>query len=236
MAQKFRLFAGPNGSGKSTMFKRFKHQKIIHTEIYVSADSIEVTLKEKKQFYFPAYRIQATQEEFINHIESSSLFKRIKDKATFLASCKIKSGILTIENTAINSYHASFVATYLVDKIFETKQSFCFETVMSHPSKIELFKIAKKYNYKTYLYYLYTNNVEANIARVKFRAAQGEHDVPEAKIRDRYKKSLQLLKDALEATETAYIFDTSTLETVNVLYKKNNNIEKYHELPKITNL
>ena len=62
MAQKFRLFAGPNGSGKSTMFNRFKHQKIIHTEIYVSADSIEVTLKEKKQFYFPAYRIQATQE------------------------------------------------------------------------------------------------------------------------------------------------------------------------------
>lgn len=236
MAQKFRLFAGPNGSGKSTLFKDLRQAKVIHTEIYISADSIEVTLKNKKQFYFPAYRIQANQEEFIAHIKQSSLFKRIEHKEIFLKSCTIQSGILKIENTEINSYHASFVATYLVDKLFETKQSFCFETVMSHDSKIELLKKAKSLKYKIYLYFLYTNDVKLNIGRVKLRAQQGEHDVPEEKIKSRYLKSLSLLPNVLELAETAYVFDTSSLPATIVLQKCHNKIEKYQELPKITKL
>ena len=236
MAQKFRLFAGPNGSGKSTLFKDLCRDKIIHTEIYISADSIEVTLRTKKQFYFPAYRIQANHDEFIKYINQSTLFKRIENKAIFLNNCKIKSGILTIENAEINSYHESFVATYLVDKLFEIKQSFCFETEMSHQSKVDILKKAKQFGYKTYLYYLYTIDMNVNVASVKLRAKQGEHDVPEEKIKSRYLKSLSLLPNVLELAETAYVFDTSSLPATIVLQKHHNKIEKYQELPKITKL
>jgi predicted ABC-type ATPase len=236
MPSKFRLFAGPNGSGKSTLFKNLKQQKIIHTEIYVSADSIEETLRIKNKFYFPAYRIQANQKEFIEHVINSTLFEKIENKTTFTNSIKIKSGILTFENTDINSYHASFVASYLVDNLFKTKQSFCFETVMSHISKIRLIENAKNKGYKTYLYYLYTNNVKLNIGRVKLRVQQGEHDVPERKIRDRYTKSISLLPEALKHSDVAYLFDTSNFPSKIVLQKHHNYIKKFEPLPKFINL
>ncbi|HKO81524.1 MAG TPA: hypothetical protein VJU78_14065, partial [Chitinophagaceae bacterium] len=72
-----------------------------------------------------------------------------------------------VKKKQINSYHASFIATYLVNKLLLTGQSFCFETVMSHISKVQLLAEAKQAGYKTYLYFVFTDNVELNIARVK---------------------------------------------------------------------
>lgn len=78
--------------------------------------------------------------------------------------------------------------------------------------------------------------MNVNVASVKLRAKQGEHDVPEEKIKSRYLKSLSLLPNALELAETAYVFDTSSLPATIVLQKHHNKIEKYQELPKITKL
>jgi len=59
---RFRMFAGPNGSGKSSLYNHLRNQKIIHTEIYVSADRIEAELKIKKRFVFNAYRISTNED------------------------------------------------------------------------------------------------------------------------------------------------------------------------------
>ena len=47
---RFRLFAGPNGSGKTYVFKQFRKAGIIHTEIYVNADRIEIILQKIEPF------------------------------------------------------------------------------------------------------------------------------------------------------------------------------------------
>lgn len=112
---RFRLFAGPNGSGKTFFFKHLKANGVIKTEIYVSADKIEADLKKKSEFNFNAYRVKVSDKEFKQHILNDGLYESKINDSSFLKAIKIVSGVLTIKPTRkkINSYHASFIATYL---------------------------------------------------------------------------------------------------------------------------
>lgn len=223
MPSKFRLFAGPNGSGKTFLFNFLKENNYIHTEIYISADRIEKTLKDKMSFNFNAYRISTTEIEFKEYIKKSSLYKKVP--ADLMNDFNIEKGVLlfTKNKTAINSYHAAFIAQYLVDKLFETKQSFCFESVISHPSKIDIVQKAKEYGYESYLYFIYTEDVDLNILRVKLRTQYGMHDVPVEKIKSRFLKSFKVMKEILNVVDNAYIINNSN-EMKIVLQKKDNKI------------
>lgn len=225
MINRFRIFAGPNGSGKSTLFEQLKATGQIHTGIYVNADKIEKQIKANQSFNFNAYRVIVNESDFIQLIRNSGLYNATLKDSSFIDKLELKSGILKInlKKTAINSYHASFIAMYLVEVLLKSKQSFCYETVMSHPSKIELLKMAKKAGYKTYLYFLFTDNPELNIERVKLRAKQGLHNVDPIKIKERYYRSFQLLQDAANYSDIAYIIDNSS-EAKTVIEKRKNKL------------
>lgn len=218
MQPKFRLFAGPNGSGKSSLFKYLKDKDIIHTEIYVSADRIEADLRKRKKFNFNAYRVRVSEAEFKEHIQSSDLFARIKSQKQFLKSIQLKGGVLRGDKLKTDSYTASFIATYLVEKLFETSQSFCFETVMSHISKVEILEMANKAGYKTYLYFVFTENPALNELRINLRVKLGGHAVISKKIYERYYRSFGLLKKALAKAQIAFLINNS-LE-FNIVAKK----------------
>lgn len=68
--------------------------------------------------------------------------------------------------------------------------------------------------YRTYLYYVATEDPVINISRVKYRVKMGGHSVPEDKIISRYQRSLDLLIEATQFTNRAYIFDNSTHEHI----------------------
>ena len=83
---------------------------------------------------------------------------------------------------------------------------------MSHPSKVLFMAKAQELSYRTYLYYIATDDPEINISRVRYRVEkQGGHAVPEDKIISRYHRSLELLFEAIRYTNRAYIFDNSAL-------------------------
>ena len=63
---------------------------------------------------------------------------------------------------------------------------------------------------KTYLYYVSTVDPQINIARVKYRVSVGGHPVPEQKIIERYYRSMDLLMQAIECCDRAYLFDNSS--------------------------
>ena len=86
----------------------------------------------------------------------------------------------------VNSYLASVASDFLRQKLMEQKMSFTLETVMSHPSKIELLTQAQASGYRTYLYFVATDDPAINISRVKSRVKLGGHNVPEDKIAERY--------------------------------------------------
>lgn len=96
---------------------------------------------------------------------------------------------------------------------------------MSHVSKVEIIKLAKQFGYKTYLYFVFTDNVNLNITLVKLRVKAGQHHVDEGLIRSRYPRTFSLLPMALLAVDEAYIIDNSSLE-INVVAEKKNNLLK----------
>lgn len=109
--------------------------------------------------------------------------------------------------------------------MIEQGVSFSFETVMSHSGKIEFMDIARQEGYKAYLYYIATSDSEINVDRVKKRVQDGGHDVPKRKIKSRYKRSLNLLIDAYEIADKAYIMDSSKKEST-VVFEKSDGREQ----------
>ena len=49
--------------------------------------------------------------------------------------------------------------------------------LMSHPSKLEFLQIARKEGYKTYLYFVFTDDLNTNLARAQLRVSDGGHAV-----------------------------------------------------------
>jgi len=98
---------------------------------------------------------------------------------------------------------------FLRQKLLEQKQTFTFETVMSHESKVNLLGQAQKAGYRTYLYFVATDDPAINVSRVRNRVRLGGHDVPQDRIEKRYHRSLELLFAAIRYTNRAYIFDNS---------------------------
>lgn len=207
---RFRLFAGPNGSGKTHLFDFLRSQSFIHTEVYVNADEIEKKLSATLKFHFNAYHVKVSDKDFKRHIRQSGILKKIPNKS-FLDKIHIAAGVLKmqIRKSELNSYIASFVASYLSEKLIESKQSFCYETVLSHPSKLKLLELAREKNYKTYLYFVFTNDWHLNAERIKLRVKQGGHSVDKKKVEQRYYRSLKLFSQAAKLCSSAYLIDNS---------------------------
>ena len=109
---------------------------------------------------------------------------------------------------------------YCMDKVenyIKEGRSFCYETVLSHPSKLELIKKAKEEGYTVISTFVYTSSPDINVARVAERTKQGGHNVPKDKIIARYYRSLELANE-LEKLSTEFLkFDNSVdlpVETV----------------------
>jgi predicted ABC-type ATPase len=80
---------------------------------------------------------------------------------------------------------------------------------MSHPGKVEFLGEAQSMGFRTYLYFVATDDPEINLSRVANRVRLGGHFVPADKVIQRYHRSLELLLDAIRHTNRAYIFDNS---------------------------
>ena len=69
---------------------------------------------------------------------------------------------------------------------------------MSFPDKLEFLRKAQLKGYRTYLYYVATDDPDINISRVRNRVQLGGHSVPEDKIVNRYYRSLDFLMEAVQ--------------------------------------
>jgi predicted ABC-type ATPase len=225
------MFAGPNGSGKSTLIKEIKNK--FSVGFYVNADDIEKELSVSKFIDCNNYLPILVNQKDWNYFKSiiSSNDTRVTSK--ILDSIEIKNGILT-NKSETNSYIAAVIVEFLRQILLQNNSSFSFETVMSHVSKVDFIKKAKDKGFKTYLYFISTQDPLININRVKIRVSKGGHTVDQEKIVKRYYHSLELLSQAFLIADRAFIFDNSTDdETQNLLIeKKGDNVEVFvDEIP-----
>jgi predicted ABC-type ATPase len=202
---RLRMFAGPNGSGKSTLKSVIGSQLL---GVYVNPDEIEKEIAARDFLDLEAFGVRTTREEVLTFFQNSALLQKadLLDEADQLS---FNDGKLDFYAVIVNAYFASVAADFLRHKLIEAGTSFTFETVMSSPDKIALLQKARQRGYRTYLYYVATEDPIINISRVRHRVKMGGHPVPEDKIVSRYERSLDLLVEAIRHTNRAYIFDNS---------------------------
>ena len=206
--KRLRILAGPNGSGKTTVYKDISRVAHFSFGIFVNADEIELCLKTKGYMSFVEYGIDVYPEEFLEGYKS---FPKSKESSVSEKDFAIKNNVITVSNPEkVDSYFACYIASFLRDKMLTAGvETITMETVMSHPSKLELIKKAHELGYRVYLYYVTTNDSFINVERVKARMALGGHGVSEDKVHSRYKRSLEILFDAMMLSDRAFLFDNS---------------------------
>jgi len=111
-----------------------------------------------------------------------------------------------------NSYEAAAIAAKLRTSYLKKGLSFCFETVFSHPSKIDFVAEAKSQGYEIILVYIHLETSELNLARIAQRVSEGGHSVPEEKVLTRIPRTVSNIHDVLPLVDTAQIYDNSSLQ------------------------
>lgn len=202
---RLRMFAGPNGSGKSTLKSMIRPELL---GIYINPDEIEKEIREHNFLDLQSYGITTSQQELLDFFTKSSVLKENDSHADLLNLC-FNDGKLIFHDAITNPYFPSAASDYIYNKLISSGKSFTFETVMSFSGKIDLLKRAQAKGYRTYLYYIATEDPDINISRVNHRVKMGGHSVPKDKIVNRYQRSLDLLMEAVQVTHRAYIFDNS---------------------------
>jgi predicted ABC-type ATPase len=180
------VLAGHNGSGKSTLW----YDKL--------ADSIQYPLVNADRL-------------------TLSLLPELEDK-------KLKPWATRLRDEDENWQRLSQESVQLLMGLIRArKMSFDYETVFSHlvkqtngpptSSKIDAIKTLQREGYFVVLMFVGLANAELSIARVATRKSMGGHDVPEEKLRSRFKRTQQAVKIASFIADATLMFDNSrTLE------------------------
>ncbi|WP_416467274.1 zeta toxin family protein [Pseudomonas sp. LFS044] len=202
---RLRVFAGPNGSGKSTIKADVPPAL---TRFFVNADELEKEAKATGFIDLLPFGIESTLPELVNFHVSHYLIrqKKLIEPAKKL---RLQGNSVDYRGLDIDSYFASVISDYIRQHLLERRASFSFETVMSHPSKVEFMHQAQARGYRTYLYFVSTENPAINIDRVAIRVQEGGHPVRPDLVRKRYSRALDLLPDAIAVSNRAYVFDNS---------------------------
>jgi predicted ABC-type ATPase len=116
---------------------------------------------------------------------------------------------ILVGNPMTQSYEAARIVEQQRLGWVAQRQSFAFETVMSHPSKLIQLQQAKDVGYVVEIYYVSTVDPRYNILRVADRVSAGGHDVPPQKVVERYYRSLSLLPLAIEIADQVTLVDNT---------------------------
>lgn len=209
--KRLRIFAGSNGSGKSTLV-RLVEKLNVDLAIYINADDLKIALNSDRRLDFEKYNLKLDFKHLKTIFKNSSLFI-FAEGDELLSELLYQENLLLISNkVTVNDYFTSFLSDYLRTQLLILGKKFTFETVMSHPSKLDFIRNAKAQGYRIYLYFISLDNPELSIARVKARVQQGGHDVPTNKLIDRYDRTMNLLLEAIRISDRAFIFDNSYSE------------------------
>lgn len=202
---KLRIFAGPNGSGKTSLVNNFP--TAIKLGIVVNADDIEKEFRQKGKLNITSFGVKFDKKSLLAHFRRGIC--STKSISFTYTDLTVTQNNLTLKNAVINSYIAADIAEYIRIKLLDAKISFSFETVFSHPSKIEFIKQARAKGYRVYLYFIATESSDINISRVENRVAKFGHHVEPKLIISRYHRTLDNLFEAVKLTNRAYLFDNS---------------------------
>ena len=98
------------------------------------------------------------------------------------------------------------------ERLLAQQQSFVSETVFSHPSKLQLLAEAKARGFEVVLYVVCLDEPRRLLARVQQRVHEGGHSVPANKVLERYPRTVENLRQAVQQVPLAMLFDATDTE------------------------
>jgi predicted ABC-type ATPase len=116
-----------------------------------------------------------------------------------------------------HSYQAAQLAEQQRNNLLLSGTSFCFETVYSHPSKIDFAARAKALGYGVIMVVIHLEQAGLNAARVAQRVSEGGHSVPTANLPNeevisRIPRMLAQVKASIPLCDQVRILDNSSAE------------------------
>ena len=146
-----------------------------------------------------------------NGAGKSTLYeKRIKPgtDAPFINADRIQKLEMT-DQSAEGAYEAARIAEARRQTFLAERSDFVTESTFSHPSKNKLLEQARLSGYKVTVLHVNVRSENLSVARVAARVKEGGHNVPEHKIRERYHRNQELIREAVVNADQAYVYDNS---------------------------
>ena len=165
---RLRMFAGPNGSGKTTIKEKVLEINSKWLGVYINPDDIESEIAKSGQLDFDHFKVKTDKAGIFNFLSKAD---QVIDHNLLAEVSKLgfSKNSLVLRDVSLNSYFVSAIADFLHERLIASNTTFSFETVMSHPNKIELLKKAKSAGFRNYLYFVATEDPAINVSRVKIR-------------------------------------------------------------------
>ena len=111
-----------------------------------------------------------------------------------------------------NSYEAAQLASQMREQLLIDGANFCFETVFSHPSKIDFVAKAKAFGYQVVLVFIHVDHISLNKARISQRVEEGGHFVPDEKVESRIPRTQKNIRNVLPLCDHVRILDNSSYD------------------------
>jgi predicted ABC-type ATPase len=97
----------------------------------------------------------------------------------------------------------------LLEKAIDERKDFAFETTLGGNTMASLLEKASAAGIEVRVWYVGLESADLHIARVRSRVAMGGHDIPEAKILERYARSRMKLIELLSHLAELKVFDNT---------------------------
>ena len=109
-----------------------------------------------------------------------------------------------------HSYEAAQLAERQRLQLLQEGVSFCFETVYSHPSKIDFIARAKALDYQIIMVLIHLETAQLNQARIASRVSEGGHNVPSDKVIARLPRLLDHVRASIPLVDVLRVYDNSS--------------------------
>ena len=120
--------------------------------------------------------------------------------------------IVFAEAPEAHSYEAAQLAERQRYQLLEQGVSFCFETVYSHPSKIDFIAHAKALGYQVIMVLIHLESTDLNQARIAGRVSEGGHNVPVDKVISRIPRLLDQVRASIPLVDVLRAYDNSSAD------------------------
>ena len=137
MIPRLRMLAGPNGSGKSTLAQQLVDDYAVNLYKFLNADMLFAEIAQSGKTACP---FSIDNKELPDFINSSTYPEYCKQSFREQLIYIDEDDYLIFLPEAINSYTVAMVADFFKDQYLKRHLSFSFETVFSHPAKINILK------------------------------------------------------------------------------------------------